>query len=243
MTADTVPRRGTLSNKRGVLMLPFVVVVVVLVAGAGTLVSYLLWPTWPGVPVPLDAPSIPVTVAGVLFDVPPAAIRPSVQRHPGPHERLDLAFMWPSLDPPEQDAKPQVANPEAEIDANPAKDRLFVTIAGLGSVLPPIERMRSIYPRYIASAATAGPDGLAILPFRPGTPYEGEDIAYDGAAPETFFARCTRPGRTVPGTCISERALNAAAITLRFPREWLSDWRGVAAGFDRLIAQLHPPGK
>ena len=31
-----------------------------------------------------------------------------------------------------------------------------------------------------------------------------------------------------------------AEITLRFPREWLQDWRGVAAGFDRLMAQLQP---
>ena len=44
----------------------------------------------------------------------------------------------------------------------------------------------------------------------------------------------------VRGTCIHERSLDAAEITLRFPREWLEDWRGLAAGFDRLLAQLHP---
>jgi hypothetical protein len=27
-------------------------------------------------------------------------------------------------------------------------------------------------------------------------------------------------------------------VTLRFARDWLNDWRGVAAGFDRLMAQL-----
>ena len=54
---------------------------------------------------PLDAPAIPITVANVLFDVPPAAIRAAVQRHPGPHERVDLAFIWPSLTPPQPDAK------------------------------------------------------------------------------------------------------------------------------------------
>ena len=53
----------------------------------------------------------------------------------------------------------------------------------------------------------------------------------------------TRPGRTVPGTCIHERMLDAAEMTLRFPRDWLADWRNVAAGFDRLVAQLHPQGK
>jgi hypothetical protein len=48
-----------------------------------------------------------------------------------------------------------------------------------------------------------------------------------------------RAAGTVPGTCISERALDGAQISIRFPREWLSDWRNVAAAFDRLTAQLH----
>jgi hypothetical protein len=58
--------------------------------------------------------------------------------------------------------------------------------------------------------------------------------------PEQFFARCTRPNGPVRGTCTYERSLDAAEITLRFPREWLEDWRGLGAGFDRLLAQLHP---
>jgi hypothetical protein len=119
-------------------------------------------------------------------------------------------------------------------------DRLFVTIAGLGAVLPPAERLRNIYPRYVETEAEAGPDGLAILAFRAGTPYEHEDLVYVAGNPEQFFARCTRQVRAVPGTCIHERALGTAEITLRFPREWLQDWRSVAAAFDRLVAQLHP---
>ena len=110
----------------------------------------------------------------------------------------------------------------------------------MGAVLAPAERLRSIYPRYVEAQATAGPDGLAFLPFRAGTPYQGEDLVYLGEQPEQFFARCTRPNGPVRGTCIYERSLDAAEITLRFPREWLEDWRGLAAGFDRLLAQLHP---
>ena len=118
--------------------------------------------------------------------------------------------------------------------------RLFVTIAGLGSMLPPAERLRTIYPRYIETQASAGPDGLAIVPFRAGTPYEGEDLVYVGTTPEQFFARCTRQVGTVRGTCLHERQIDTAEVTLRFPRNWLDDWRGVATGADRLMAQLHP---
>jgi hypothetical protein len=115
-----------------------------------------------------------------------------------------------------------------------------VTIAGSGGVLAPLERLRTIYPRYVAAQANAGPDGLAFLPFRSGTPYDGEDLVYFGNNPQEFFARCTYQIGAVRGTCISERTLDGAQITIRFPRDWLNDWRSVAAGFDRLAAQLRP---
>jgi hypothetical protein len=247
MTVHAAPHFRTRGKRRAVLTWPFVISVL-LVAVATAFVSYVLWPTWPSDPTSLDAPAIPVTVAGVLFDVPPASIREAVQRHPGQQERIDLAFVWPSLTPPQPDDKP-AADRALNVDnataaaAEPEHDRLFVTIAGMGTVLPPLERLRTIYPRYIEAQATAGRDGLAILPFRAGTPYENEDLVYLGSNPEEFFARCTRPGRAVPGTCIHERALDAAEVTFRFPRDWLSDWRNVAAGFDRLEAQLHPQSK
>jgi len=248
MTADAVPRRNTRGQPRAqarsrpILTLSFVLLIL-LVATAAAAVSYLLWPTWPGTPTALDAPAIPITVAGVLFDVPPAAVREKVQRHPGRQDRIDLAFEWPSLTPPQSDdGDRQPLNPEnaAAEAAAAAGKRLFVTIAALGAVLPPLERLRTIYPRYVETQAAAGADGLAILPFRAGTPYEDEDLVYFGTNPEQFFARCTRPGRSVPGTCIQERTIGADEITLRFPRDWLGDWRNVGASFDRLIAQLHP---
>jgi len=225
-------------------MLPFACLAL-LVLAAGIVVSYMLWPTWPSGPIPLNAPAMPITVANVLFDVPPAAIRAAVQRHPGPHERVDLAFLWPSLTPPQPDAKGADQAATGNDDDAAAKPvdttrRLFVTIAGLGTVLPPADRLRTIYPRYIEAQAAAGPDGLAIVPFRAGTPYEGEDLVYVGTTPEQFFARCTRQVGTVRGTCLHERLVDTAEVTLRFPRSWLEDWRGVAAGADRLMAQLHP---
>jgi hypothetical protein len=245
MTAHALPRHTIPRKPRNLLMLP-VTFLGLLVAAAGIFVAFALWPTWPGAPIPLDAPSIPTTVAGALFDVPPAAIRNAVQRHAGPHERIDLAFLWPSLTPPPVDIKvPDQPAVELANDAAAAPNagaRLFVTIAALGPVLPPLERLRSIYPRYVEAEATAGADGLAILPFRNASPYAGEDLVYLAGTPEQFFARCSRPISGVPGTCIHERLIGAAEITFRFPRAWLEDWRNVAASFDRLVAQIHPQG-
>jgi hypothetical protein len=208
-------------------------------------IAYVLWPRWPAPPVDADAPPLPIIVGGVAFNLPPAAIRVPVQRRPGVQERVDLAYLWPSLAPPAPEAKPSPAPgatsppvPGATPAAAPASERVFVTISTAGDTLPPAERARQVYPRYTAAAAVSGPDGLAVLAFRAGTPYQGEDLIYDPTAPG-FLARCTRNGAGLTrGICLYERRIDGADILVRFPRDWLSDWRMVAGNIDRLIASL-----
>jgi hypothetical protein len=257
MTVQAVSPRRSRRKARRFLTSPLAVFGA-LAATATGFVGYVLWPTWPSTPVALDVPALPITIGDVLFQVPPAAIRATVQRHAGPQERLDLVFLWPSLKAPRPDGEVNGQTGGKPIDTNTADDqtgsiektatgapsgRVFVTMTAMRSLLPPVERLNSIYPQYVEAKATAGTDGLAILPFRTGTPYEGEDLVYVAGNPEQFFARCSRQSGAVPGTCIHERALGAADVTMRFPRDWLNHWRDVAASFDHLIAQLHPQGK
>lgn len=214
----------------------------VLMLAAVAYIVYVLWPRWPGVAVALDAPELPVTIGGVAFNVPPGAIRVAVQRRPGAHERMDLAFMWPSLKP--ADAAPKLPAPEAQPapGATRTLDRIFITIASAGDAMAPAERVQTIYPRYAATEPVSGPTGLAVLAFREGTPYQGEDLIYDAATPERFLVRCTRNGAgATPGTCLYERRIEAVDIVVRFPRDWLDDWELVAANIDRLINELRPP--
>jgi len=220
----------------GMLALPLVALVV-LACGAAGFVAYVLWPRWPLVAA--DAPALPITIAGVAFNVPPAAMRVPVQRRPGAHERVDLAFLWPSLAPPDPAAATQRPPPAAAR----AIERLFVTIAAAGDTLAPAERVTIIYPRYVAPQSVAGPDGLAVLAFRDGTPYQGEDLIYDAEKPDAFTVRCSRNGAgPTPGTCLYTRRIDAADIVVRFPRDWLGDWRLVNDSIDRLIRSLRPPG-
>jgi len=200
---------------------------------AATLALVLRWPGPSSAP---DAPSLPISVGGLVFNVPPAAIRLPLQRRAGAQGRLDLVFLWPALVPPDPAAKP------AASQELPALDRLFVTIAALDDTLGPVERIKSIYPRYFDFGRFAGPDGLLVIRFRDGTPYQAEDLFYDPAAPERFVVRCSRPGAgPTPGICLLERRLAAAAdVTVRFPRDWLVDWRRLSAEIDRLIASLRP---
>jgi hypothetical protein len=220
------------SRRTGWLGRVLVIVLGLAVAGlAGAPIAYMLWPG-PKAISP-DAPSLPITVGGTVFNVPPAAIRVKMQRRPGPQPRIDLNFLWPSLAPPDAAAKPSLHGAPRTID------RLFVTIAASESTLAPSERLKIIYPRY-ADHGVFGPDGLMIQAFRDGSPYQGEELILDPALPEHFPLRCTRHSGGTPPMCLHERRVGGADITVRFPREWLSDWRSVAAGIDRLLAGLVP---
>lgn len=211
------------------------IVLIVLIIGAAAFVALVLWPRWPAATVAPDAPALPVTVGGVLFNVPPAAIRVPMQRHAGAQERLDLAFLWPSLEPPGAAAKP------APLETAPPIDRLFVTIEPQSIALSPVERVRTIYPRYLAETQFDGPDGLKVIPFKEGTPYQNEDLFFDPAAQPGFVVRCSRPGAAgTPGMCLYERRIENADLTLRFPSDWLTGWRAVNEGIGKLIGRLKP---
>src|SRR5438045_4832424 len=86
-------------RRSGALALPLIGMLTLAAIAAG-FIAYVLWPRWPGPTVPPDAPALPITVAGTPFNVPPAAMRIPLQRRAGAHERVDLAFLWPSLEPP-----------------------------------------------------------------------------------------------------------------------------------------------
>jgi hypothetical protein len=208
----------------------------VIAAGAIALVVYLLWPTWE--PIKSDDPArLPVSVGATLFNVPTQAVRRQVQRHSGPQERVDLSFEFPSLNAP--DAPKHLSADSVEETAVQPIDRIFLSIAAHHDSLAPDIRVRTIYPRYLAQTSSPGQDGLTMRAFRDGTPYSNEDLFF--ANTPNVSARCTRDAAT-PGMCLSERRIDGADLTFRFPRSWLGQWRDVANAMDRLTAQLHGPG-
>jgi hypothetical protein len=208
-----------------------------IVAGlAGSYIAFTLWPRWPGSRISLQSPALPVVIGGTMFNIEPAAIRQPLQRRPGTQDRVDLAYLWPSLAPPDPTAKP-------DLETGPANpnERLFLTLADGRDELAPFERVKTIYPRYLGAEAKPK-DGLAVRPFRDGTPYNGEDLISDAGEPDAFMARCTRSGIGNTGMCLFQRRVGGADVTARFPRDWLNEWEKVSSGISRVIARLHPDG-
>ncbi|MDE2065501.1 MAG: hypothetical protein KGJ00_24105 [Bradyrhizobium sp.] len=212
-------------------MLP-VVLGSIIAAAALISVAYLLWPTWDA-----EAGSgparLPISVGATVFNVPSASIRMKVQRHTGPQERIDLSFSYPALQPPEAPKRVSAATVE---DAVQPIDRIFLSIAAHHGSLAPEERVRTIFPRYLDPTQSLGEDGLTRHAFREGSPYSGEDLFF--ASSPDMVARCSREAAT-PGMCLSERRIEGADLTFRFPRSWLAQWREVADAMDRLTQQLH----
>ncbi len=195
------------------------------------IVAYLLWPTWNIEK--LDDPSrLPVSIGNTLFNVPTKAVRVKVQKRTGPQERVDLNFVYPSLEAPEA---PRALTAENVEDNLPEIDRIFLSIAAHHDALSPDERTRTIYPRYLDQTAGSLKDGLSIRPFRDNTPYASEDLVY--ASSPQIIARCTRDAKT-PGMCLAERRIEGADLTFRFPRAWLAQWRDVANAMDQIISQM-----
>jgi hypothetical protein len=224
--------RDTRRDPRSHMIL--IMVAVTIAACAIALVAYLLWPTWGARPA--SAPErLPVSVGATLFNVPTAAIRRKIQRHSGPQERVDLSFVFPSLEPPDM---PKHASAQMIEEKAQPIDRIFLSISAHRDALAPDARVRTIYPRYLGQAATPIDDGLTMRAFRDGSPYANEDL-FSATAPG-LDARCTRDGLT-PGMCLSERRVDGADLTFRFPRGWLSQWRDVANAMDRLTAQMRGP--
>jgi hypothetical protein len=222
--------RDTRRNPRA-HMVPIVISGTV-AAVAIALVAYLLWPTF-GTVSASGPERLPVSVGGSLFNVPTSAVRMKIQRHSGPQERVDLSFMYPSLEAP---AAPKHVSADTVEDKVQPIDRIFLSISAHHDQLAPDMRVRTIYPRYLEQPTAAPDDGLTIRAFRDGSPYGGEDL-FSAEAP-ALSARCTRDDIT-PGMCLSERRVDQADLTFRFPRSWLSQWRDVATAMDHLTAQLH----
>jgi len=224
--------RGSRERSRGHLV-PIVLGCAV-TSGALALVAYLLWPTW-GADASSSPARLPVSIGATLFNMPTMAIRMKIQRHSGPQERVDLAFAFPSLEPPDL---PKHVGADAIEEAIQPIDRIFLSIAAHHDTLAPDTRVRTIYPRYLEQTSVAGQDGLTMRAFRDGTPYSNEDLFL--ANTPSLNARCTRDAAT-PGMCLSERRIDGADLTFRFPRSWLARWREVANAMERLTLQLHGP--
>jgi hypothetical protein len=91
--------------------------------------------------------------------------------------------------------------------------------------------------RFLTSGAWSNPGGLVARGFKKGSPFEADELYMSLPDGKDFFARCTAdvgPQRMDEGcrTVIKHEELD---ITLRFPREALTEWAALVEGSKALV--------
>lgn len=107
------------------------------------------------------------------------------------------------------------------------------------------ERLQRIYLNFVSQTdGKPGPYGLAEYAFRDDSGYRGEDLFVGGTAEHPVVLRCDRLSQQVRSpSCLRDvRLKRGVAVSYRFKRAQLADWRQIADGVDQLIQSFRRHG-
>lgn len=100
------------------------------------------------------------------------------------------------------------------------------------------ERLQRIYLNFVVDAAgKPGPFGLTEYTFRDDSGYHGEDLFVGGTSDNPVVLRCDRFSQQVRSpSCLRDMRLkHGVALSYRFKRAHLADWRAISDGVRALI--------
>jgi hypothetical protein len=114
---------------------------------------------------------------------------------------------------------------------------VLVTIHPADGSMAPAERPKHLYARFLSAAATPEDGGLIRRRFRPGTPFEGEDLVLSAPDGRAFAARCLDASSEVATACVAEMRLGALDVQARFAPALLPRWEALTARLNGLVAR------
>jgi hypothetical protein len=107
------------------------------------------------------------------------------------------------------------------------------------------DKFKRIYLDYTTErSGQASADGLRRFGFRADTGYRSEDLFVGDGPKGLVVMRCVRASREVPSPgCLRELLVDrGVALSYRFKRTHLGEWRSIAVNVDSLLATFakHP---
>ncbi len=171
---------------------------------------------------------IEADVDEVRFAYPPAYARDAASRDGGAIERLALLAAFPGF-APYAPAKPAAAAPAGPV---------FITIRPRDDGLDPAERPGQLYAHFLQGDAAAGPGGLVIRRFEPGSLYELERLYVAPPEGRSFFARCLETAATEEADCLWLFRDGRLDVEVRFAPALLEHWPALASGARGFFAAL-----
>lgn len=176
----------------------------------GLVAAWLARPSMPASPVVVSALTSRPLVLPAAWLVRPG----SAEAAP---ERIDLAIPW------------------TELTGTVLPGLMRVTATRAPETEAPLSPARR-YARFLTAEAQPTSGGLMRRRFRPGTPFEGEDLYLAEGEGSRFAARCTTGRVPEPdAACLSEIRVGGLALRLRFSPERLAAWSAGLAGLERVF--------
>lgn len=179
--------------------------VILMIGGAG-LWAGVWWASQP----PPPARLVEMRVGSERFVVPGDYFGPRAAEHGREVGMVRLRVTWPEMTPPAGGDRAEVHVAVGPADPTTDPRAQFGKLA-----------------RFLQPGAWSNPGGLVARNFKPGSPFEGEELYMSLPDGEEFFARCTAhigPNRLDEG-CRAVLKHGPVDIALRFPRDALIDWR------------------
>lgn len=175
-----------------------------------------------------DDPSLhEIVVGNNVLAVPANAIRFESARRDGVASKLDLYLRWPDLEGYTDEGREDFNN------AGETRTILFLSFAEKMMSRDMSGRLEPIYRSLIEETGKPAPGGLTEYRFTERSGYLNEILVVgDRPAEGSFVARCLSGPSGADSLAPCERDVHLGeelALTYRFPRDLLSDWREMDA--------------
>jgi hypothetical protein len=183
---------------------------------------------------------IAISIHGVAFTIPANFILYKSARQGGPRDHVALAALFPEFR--------GYSDWESQTFVGDTADSpvVYLLIREEPLKLTEAERLQRIYRNFISDpAGKPGPFDLTEYSFRDDSGYRNEDLFVGGTADNPVVLRCDRFSQQVRSPfCIRDIRLKpGVAVSYRFKRGLLSNWRQIGTGVDQLIQSFREHAK
>jgi hypothetical protein len=180
-----------------------------------------------------DPTPIALFVGEQRLSIPANMVRFANQRGAGPHERVELAVHWPSL----EGYSPALRN--AFLDGGQDAPVLYLSIRARQTATDSAGRLANVYRHFLDDTALAAPAGLVGRRLTQESGLAGEEVFFEAGSTDPFTAHCLAPDATAPAICLSETHVgDGLSVQVRFRKGLLRDWADIKSATRLLMMRF-----
>ncbi len=183
---------------------------------------------------------IAISINRVAFAIPANYMPYKSERRGGPRKDVELIAIYPEFR--------GYSDWDGRVFTSDAADSpaVYIVIREAPLDFTEAERLKRIYLNFVTDRrGIPSPFELTEYTFRNDSGYHGQDLFVGGNADNPIILRCDRLSREVRSpTCFRDmRLTHGVAVSYRFKRIYIADWREIADGVDHLIRSFRPRRK